>query len=95
MAADKMQLEGLAALVKDMEAKANNMETILKNCNSEVQKFNSGEGIWDGNSATQFQNRFEELSEQIPGLIAQVIAAANALATATGAFAAADESLKG
>ena len=31
MAADKMQLEGLAALVKDMEAKANNMETILKN----------------------------------------------------------------
>lgn len=94
MAADKMQLEELAQLVKDMETYTSTMEKNLKDCNATVQTFNSEDGIWDGRSAAQFQNQFEELSNEIGTLVSTANAAAAALAKATGAFAAADESLK-
>lgn len=95
MAADKMQLEELAQLVKDMEGYTSTMEKNLRDCNTTVQTFNSDDGVWDGRSAAQFQNQFEELSNEIGPLVATANAAAAALAKATGAFAAADESLKG
>ena len=72
-----------------IESKLNNLNTTIDRCTSSLQKMdslvreniNSGKGIWDGESASQYKNDWENISEEIPKIIELITTQASNLET--------------
>ena len=70
MAGDKLNYSEIQALIKAMRENGTKMKTNLDACNNLVKEdINTGRGIWDGASASEFATKFDALSDQIPGLL--------------------------
>lgn len=88
---DKLSYSEIQTIIANMRTYGEEMKTNLTGCNNLVKEdVNTGKGIWDGASASQFATKFDALSDQIPTLLQSVFTQADLLEAALKKIAEAD-----
>ena len=96
MVGDKLNYSEIQTLIANMRSYGEEMKTNLTGCNNLVKEdINTGKGIWDGASASQFATKFDELSNEIPTLLQTVFTQADLLEAALKKIAEVDGTVSG
>lgn len=90
----KLSYEQIRAAAARLKQNANNMQSLLNDVKSQMQKVNT-EGVWKSQSAQKTYDTFEELSSKFPSFYEKVMSYADFLEKTVQAYEAADQAIAG